>query len=456
MLQIKMKQIRDLEVAQQEAEGEAKAAERLKDAKAELTEWEAKYGNGSVGQSTSGATAVPHLGFSDGRPSSSASLLGPAKGRAETLALDDRPMREHLPPMELGGRSLSPEAPSTDIHGVAGSDPTDPELEAKMKLLADVQRVRRSVRGSLDQLRAGTPTTTLEPHSRQVSVSSARLLDTPVASSTPSPTTAVASKSEWEAYLQERKLVTPPSGITPPIPTTPMQGRRRSEYVVVSEGVAGALNKRQRTMSAFELGDSSATTEWGASGQKAGTMPLSTAAAPLNERVVASDGDSPIQAHFPPQRPSLTPPVIIGHAKPPSGPKPAPPHRTLTYDELDARHRRTLSKLQDPITSKMKEEVDVAEARDKWAKMTRRERDEMKRRERDRVEREAERERYGGGEETSHREAVLPHVPRVSATRKTEEWRRSISTGLDTPAPPLPRPPPSRPEAPRHSKGPIN
>lgn len=156
-------------------------------------------------------------------------------------------------------------------------------------------------------------------------------------------------------------------------------------------------------------------------------MPASTSAAPL--RAAASDGDSPIQPNFPSQR---LPPVIIGHAKPPSGPKPAAPQRTLTYDELDARHRRRLSKLQAPVTDKMKEEVDVAEARDRWARMTRLERDEMKRREKERMERAAERERYEGeGEAAGAREAALPRVPELSASKKTEEWRRSVSGGLD-------------------------
>lgn len=102
----------------------------------------------------------------------------------------------------------------------------------------------------------------------------------------------------------------------------------------------------------------------------------------------------------------------------------------------------------------MKEEVDVAEARDKWARMTKLEREEMKRRERDRVERLAERERYGD-DAARHREAVLPRVPKLSASKKTEEWRQSVSGGLDSLAQPS-RPSQPRPEPQRQSRGFVN
>lgn len=249
MLQAKLKQFRDLEAAKHDAAEEAKAAERFKDVKGDLSDWEAKYGHGagaSAGLSTPGTT-VHQLGFDQG---SSASLL-------------DRPSPQvdHLPLVELGERSLTP-APMEML----STEPSDPELERKIQLLAEVQRIRRDVRGSIDQLRDGTP----EPQSRsrRVSISSGRLLDTSGSggASTPmgSPTLA---RSDWDSYLRERKLVTPPSGITPPIPTTAtaaaMQGSRRSEYVVVSQGVARALDRMQRTMSSFELGDPSAPDEWG-------------------------------------------------------------------------------------------------------------------------------------------------------------------------------------------------
>jgi hypothetical protein len=97
----------------------------------------------------------------------------------------------------------------------------------------------------------------------------------------------------------------------------------------------------------------------------------------------------------------------------------------MTYDELSERHRKRISQLQDPVTSKMREEVEIAAARERWEKQKRIEREEMRRREQEKAARLREREREGADVEGMRRVKERGEV-----IRSTDEWRRSVHSGL--------------------------
>lgn len=101
--------------------------------------------------------------------------------------------------------------------------------------------------------------------------------------------------------------------------------------------------------------------------------------------------------------------------------RPASMQRTMTYEELADRHRKRISKLQDPVSSKMKEEVALAEAKEKWERQKRAEKVEMRRREAEGMLRQKEGERVTPG----------PVWGRGDGAKKAEEWRRSVHTDLN-------------------------
>jgi len=88
----------------------------------------------------------------------------------------------------------------------------------------------------------------------------------------------------------------------------------------------------------------------------------------------------------------------------------------MTYDELSERHRKRISALQMPVTSQMKEEQNLKAAREKWERQKRAEKAEWERKEKMGPPADKGRSRAGGKQE------VL---------KSTDEWRRSIDTGLD-------------------------
>jgi hypothetical protein len=98
----------------------------------------------------------------------------------------------------------------------------------------------------------------------------------------------------------------------------------------------------------------------------------------------------------------------------------------MTYEELSDRHRKRLSALQEPVTAKIKEPLEVATARAEWEKQKRLERAEMQKREAERLAIMQEREKRG------------PVVEKKEVLKSTDEWRRSIATGLDKMAAPGP------------------
>ncbi|WWC88694.1 uncharacterized protein L201_003607 [Kwoniella dendrophila CBS 6074] len=422
------------------------------------------YGSlhGSAMRATRDSMALPQLGFEsdrDHRASSTLSLLrdGEPKGsyepiamRSPSLAGPDTPMSMFVGLEELksGDPGLEPNSPTS----------SDPELEQQMKLLAEVKKAREDIRGSLDRLRSntpngsimsndllgrGTPTPTLgttsDARNRHLSTTSSKLLDYPEVRSDSSaerrerhtsttssrlleystPTSAAQPQSEWEKYLAERKVISP-------APSDPSQQQQSSGYLNRTSAYSSVpLNmdeRRERTSSVLEP----RVSDFGPSEQlrNNGTYPTDrpvdnmqrTRSADPNRRSTYHDylGGNDTQ--------QLGTPIIIGSAagndrsrgnNRQSQQLNTP--RAMTYDELAERHRKRISKLQDPVTSKMKEEIELEKAKEKWEKQKLREKEEMKRKERERF----YKEQNNNNEQPKGK-------GREEGIKQTQEWRKSV------------------------------
>jgi len=91
----------------------------------------------------------------------------------------------------------------------------------------------------------------------------------------------------------------------------------------------------------------------------------------------------------------------------------------MTNEELAERHRKRLSALQQPVTAKIREPLEIANARAEWERQKKIERIQMQKREAERLAQLAEREKKG------------PAVDKKEVLKLTDEWRRSIAMGLD-------------------------
>lgn len=471
ILRHRLKQQRDEEEAKAEAEEVAQAAERFKNVGSELNEWEEKHGSsssprtpGSEGYSqfkardsvdfpdnNRSSVQLPSLGFDEtraGKTSSTASLLmrndrnstynavpavSPSVGNTPTtMNFSNLGLEEMLSP-EIGRGS--PQAAASD-----------PELESKSKLLEEVKRARESVHSSLEKIRAGTPTPTIQENpspttsylpinnrptsalassadmrSRRGSTTSSRMLDAP---DQPRATT----QTEWDSYVQSRNVITPPVVNSPGLSTSGAMMNRgsshNSHYALVSDGSARASSsdRRERTTSMMDL---SGPDEWGPR-ETLSNAPQHTSmgrrAMSFHESPIVSVPTGARPQHresgsYAPSGPgqyrSVEPASSPMRSRHSSGP------RAMTYEELSDRHRKRLSALQEPVTAKIKEPLEVATARAEWEKQKRLERAEMQKREAERLVMMQEREKRG------------PVVEKKEVLKSTDEWRRSIATGLD-------------------------
>lgn len=478
MLTKRIKHHREEEEARVEAEEVAKAAEHFKNVGSELNEWEEKHGRGSGNKS-------PNSGFDSGHGGQTASLhendLLPALGFTER----DRPGRtsstasllhrqERYEPLSVHSPTTIGESPTTlnftgheemlsAEHGISPSSrmPVDSELESKIKLLEEVKRARESVHSTLEKIRAGTPTPSLSQglpsptpsgafnqarptssiyladgsRSRRGSTTSSRMLDTVDKSQ-------VTSQSDWDAYVRDRTVIAPPPAQSPVQPASaPMVDRssnRGSQYAVVSDSVAKALDRRSRTTSMMDVQDRrdrttsmmdlQPTDDWGPREM----LEASPAHTSMGRRALSFHEMSNAAPQLTPRAQdrtsvSMGQRYVTGSAAGPRGPhhsasmsqSRSTPQRTMTYEELAERHRRRISALQEPVTARIKEPMDVASAKANWEAQKRHEREEMRRREAEKLAQARDRERKG------------PAPDKREVLRSTDDWRRSIHGGLD-------------------------
>lgn len=267
-----------------------------------------------------------------------------------------------------------------------------------MRLLAEVKKAREEVRGSPDKLRGSTPTPSssalgdtpraitptpnlgdvkvLSNH-RRLSNVSGRMLDF-------SEGPKFTGEGDWDTYAHERKVVSPSIGLSPISPAPgallPVPTRRHSQFDIPSGSNMMTAERRARTTSMLEPRAS----ESGPRGSKAALNTFPSAVAEM--RKTMSYQERPSTFHDM----SLGQPIILGSAARRFGyPVSArmPQQRTMTYDELADGHRKRISRLQEPVTTKMREEMDVAEAKARWERQKQIEQAEHRRREQDELRR---------------------------------------------------------------------
>lgn len=301
ILQRKLKEI-ELERKRQNDQAEARAAERFKQLEEEKQEWTREHPSLLMHDRTnSGLSGTPLLnkdGF--GAPFTDSPSGSPRpryqSGLSEFMAAPtptdelNRAANKQLqnpgalPALDLGD-DIEANVPKSFIADKIDTKPLTPaeaeDLKRRNELLNEIQTIRKSI----ELLHADTPvpissTSSESRHqsgnSRQLSqelgvlpiapahlrpprqrdprarVQSMELSNlsrsSDVGGSIGRPTSAPLRDDDWDMYLHERKLLQPPAGVTPPIPTTPHQptaayprlaGRRR--------GAQGASPTRRRS-----------------------------------------------------------------------------------------------------------------------------------------------------------------------------------------------------------------
>lgn len=355
------------------------------------------------------------------------------------------------------------------------------DLARKEELLAEIQTIRRSI----DALRSETPgVDSDDSRSRKVSLTSRRTLSydldnaiaprphtrpprqpdprgralsmelskfvdaPPLGASISRPTSVPLKDDDWDAYVRDRKLLQPPSGVTAPIPTTPVSATMpNAQRLPMPQAVTEALVQRKRRESMLEVSGND-TTPKDTSDEDLPIAATLTGMPKVQTRRSQSRPSSNIPAvllqppgHAPvfePPPPNTTPHILTRARPTKSSPEPNPnipivlpparsikpvaqdtsssvpfilprgnvvapvpqkaePQRVATFEELEERHRQKMRVLQNPITQAEKESADLAAAKSRWERSKAIEREVVGRRQ---AERAAELERE---ERTKHK-----------------------------------------------------
>lgn len=403
VLQRKLHEIAE-EQKKRDEEAEIQAAGRFASVARERDEWEKEHPTLSKhGRQESGYSSMPLMKDHDESPApatperrSSTFTLVDARPRYQSGVSDlmfsptpeddlNRATRNlqnpgALPALDLG-LGLQDDVPTSFIakddapRNVSVSTELEEEIKRKQELVAEIQTIRRSI----DALKSETPAPSSSAESRRPSITSRRtlsvdvhnaLLPTPahlrpprehdprarvhsmelstLAHRSPSfgasisrPTSAPLRDDDWDIYVQERKLLQPPAGVTPPItPTSRIQ---------IPQAVTEALNQRKRRESLLGVGvaepgtDSSDDVPLARTGQHHKRSTSSTGA---NNTPVTILPPRKVIAAPTPQRPAAT--------------------RTRTFEELNERHREKMRDLQAPLTTAAKESAELEAAKQRW------------------------------------------------------------------------------------------
>ena len=419
-----MKRMRDEEEARIEAEEVSRAAERFKNVGSELNEWEEKHGNSSPGSST----LLPQLGFTQDQVDRRSSSLSLYPNTGSRGAYDFIPLNSsELGTPTTGKFSMieSPQSPATEVPSSPAM--TDPELESKMRLLAEVKKAREEVQGSLDKLRAATPTPSLH------GLTETARPDTPKQSLGESGdvnqhlSNAKRALLDWSRleerrrssqgdYIQERRILSPPETSWPGRPSSAVlslgPSRRHSQCAVVSSNVADTSEQREGI-------PRSVKPEILNLPQNPRPAPSPSHSVSVVMRQGTSYQDRPTSLY------NISPGRVIVQGSEArlvhsSSDRPTP-QRTMAYDELAERHRKRMSRLQEPVTARMREQMDevALENRESRSQKTR----EMKAH--------REQERMSCGPDSIEK---LRAVEKQEALR-TIGWRRSMPGTVDASVP---------------------
>jgi hypothetical protein len=202
------------------------------------------------------------------------------------------------------------------------------------------------------------------------------------------PTSVPLKDSEWDLYLHERKLLQPPSGVTPPI--------QSSARISMPSAVQDALDNRKRRESMLVTPTGSGTPVDGSTG---GDDPEDVPLAKLtssrekdrekDKRIstipgVTGLGNMGYSTTFKPDKDVGPNVMILPPRKSPGGNILAPSPQNASkapavksFEELNERHREKMKHLQDPVTKAEKESADVRDAKERWERAKRVEKETM-------------------------------------------------------------------------------
>ncbi|KIP12493.1 hypothetical protein PHLGIDRAFT_124031 [Phlebiopsis gigantea 11061_1 CR5-6] len=420
VLQRKLQEIRE-EQRRVDKEVEAHAAEQFAEVEREKTEWEREHPtllkHGRNGSNFSGTPLMKDVEMgletpSDEKRASTYTLIGGTRQRVQSgvsSLMLSTPMAEGrqspgaLPALDLG-TDLEADVPQNYISNDPEIEerPRKPsmtlsvaqeleELKRKQELLSEIQNIRKSI----DLLKAETPAPSSSTDSRRPSFSSRRTLSYDLGSipltgpshlrpprpsdprarvqsmelsrlrssgSSPvgRPTSVPLQDDGWDAYVQDRRLLQPPSGVTPPIATTPGVVSPKPK-LAVSPAVTDALLRRQHRESSLSYGNGADQPPSADVGRPSAASPrhwspeeLPPALRPSAHKKSDSQG-------------SYNPGVVLPRTRNGSSPQPKRDSTpVLTFEELEERHREKLRQLQQPLTDAEKEQADIRAAKSRW------------------------------------------------------------------------------------------
>ncbi|KAF8647957.1 hypothetical protein AX16_006489 [Volvariella volvacea WC 439] len=338
--------------------------------------------------------------------------------------------------------------PSSTALATKDSTPSTLEdLKRKEELIAEIRTIRRSI----EALKSETPAPSSSAESRRPSLTSRRTLSMdasallPVAShlrppreadprarvqsmetsgmvralsvdeSTNRPTSIPLRPEDWDAYVQDRKLLQPPAGVTPPIPTTPLPAIVRAP---IPHAVTEALQHRKRRESALGYGD--------AGTDSSEDIPLAKIARQSH------------QHHQPqPSHSSNNVPVTILPPRKPTPTSPSPQRptggRTRTFEELNERHREKLRGLQAPLTQAEKETAELEAAKQRWERAKALEREAVTKRQAEKAAQLEKRKKMEENQERSRRRSrTLGNGQPARHSRSLSADRLAGTTGMSS------------------------
>ncbi|EEB89983.1 hypothetical protein MPER_11869, partial [Moniliophthora perniciosa FA553] len=401
VLQYKLREIA-LEQKKLDEEAETQASSRLALLAREREEWEKEHGMNKHDRSNSNFSNMPLMKDHDGSASpatlehrSDVTHTGEGRPRhysgvsefmAAPIPDDDlkRATRNQnpgaLPALDLG-IGLKDDVPDDYMTKLDGSKQKQlsaaelGDLKKKEELVAEINSIRRSI----EALKSGSPEPGSTLGSRRPSLTSRRtlsidansaLLPTQPAHLRPPrekdprartqsmdlmshshygesisrPASTPLRDNDWDAYVQDRKLLQPPAGISPPIVTTPVNVPTSSR-IQMPPAVAEALSQRKRREGALGLGDPYT--------DSSEDIPLSDM---QRSRPRSSTGGNIPVTILPPKRPIASP----------TPQRPASHTRIRTFEELNERHREKMRDLQAPLTNAEKEQAELQAAKQRW------------------------------------------------------------------------------------------
>lgn len=389
LLQRKLKEISEMQQKRNEEE-ERRAAERFASLDMEKQEWEAQR------------KSILHHDRNDSDVSGIA-LLADGKGSAPgspqpddyTTLVGGQRQRYQSGLSELmtddGRRSQSPGAiPALDLgRGIEGSVPQDyladskeiskieEEIRAKEKLRLEIEDIRKSIINLEDSAQSRSHRPSLASRTDIIgyqdgsrSRSNSLELGTMMRTSS---TGVVRPKSvpipeDWDAYVRDRKLLQPPSGISAPIQASPPPMAQRTP---MSAALLDAVANRQKMESM--LGVKSNMPVEGTSSHPYQIVPQRSQDSedtPLALIVPSNSKPSISKSHIRSKSAGLPATILPPQKASPHRPvqEERTPPRVATYEELAERHQRKIRDIQAPLTKAEREAAELEDAKTRWEK----------------------------------------------------------------------------------------